>query len=67
MAKDESSLLASLEAHYRQPKVNWKIPTLPPISVPNATLAAYYREPKVNWKIPTLPPISVLNVLHPEL
>ena len=59
MTKDHSSLLQSLDAYYRQPKVSWKVPTFPPVSIPNATFAAYYREPKVNWKIPTIPPVSV--------
>jgi hypothetical protein len=49
MTKDDFSPAA----YYRQPKVNWKTPTLPPTHVQNATLAEYYREPKVNWKIPT--------------
>ena len=55
MTKDELSLLQSLEACYRRPKVSWKVPTVPPTHAQNATLAEYYREPKVSWKMPTLP------------
>ena len=62
MADYDFSPVASLASHFRKPSLNWKMPTLPPISVPNATLAAYCRDPKVNWKMPTLPPLSLGDI-----
>jgi hypothetical protein len=56
MFEENSSLTPNLAAYYRPPKVSWELPSLPPVSVQDATLAAYYREPKVNWKIPISAP-----------